>query len=114
LGRSEGYILMTKRQQRMLRELAALAHERALGSALKSLREEFERWERQEIDAFQLNDRIHEFHNRTGRKIYLFHVGTDPQLVVARAIVDKILTREEVGDELMGELDRTIETFRAL
>ena len=44
----------------------------------------------------------------------VFYVGADPLLVVAHAIVDKMLTREEVGDELMGELGRMIETFRAL
>jgi hypothetical protein len=113
-SKDAGSTELSKREQRRLRELAGLAHERALGNALDALRQEFERWTRKEIDAFELSDKIHEFHNRTGRKIYSFYVGADPQLVVARAIVDGVLSREEVGDELMTELERMIETFRKL
>jgi hypothetical protein len=105
---------VSKRQQRKLRELAGLAHERALESALETLREEFERWTRKEIDAFELSDKIHEFHNRTGRKIYTFFVGTDPQIVVARSLVDGILTSAEVGDEIMAELAPTIEMMKRI
>lgn len=62
-------------------------------------------------------DSIRTFHGHADsdvrREMYVFYVGTDPLLVVAHAIVDKILTREEIGDELMDEL-RMSETFRAL
>jgi hypothetical protein len=63
------------------------------------------------MDAFELSDKVHEFHNKTGRRIYSFHVGAEPRLIVAAAIRDGILTREEVGDELFSELSAMIETF---
>jgi hypothetical protein len=102
---------MSKHTGRKLRELAALAHERALASALEDLAVEFERWRQRTIGAFELSDKIHEFHNKTGRRIYSFYVGAEPRLVVAAAVRDGVLTREEVGDELFSELSATIEAF---
>ena len=102
---------MSKHTERRLRELAALAHERALASALEGLAVDFEHWRQGTIDAFELRDRIHEFHNKTGRRIYSFHVGAEPRLVVAAAVRDGVLTREEVGDQLFSELSAMIEAL---
>ena len=41
--------------RKKLRELAGLAHERELSSALKTLDSHFTQWRRQEIDCFELN-----------------------------------------------------------
>ena len=54
-----------KRICKKLRELAGLAHERELSSTLETLDSHFARWRRQEIDCFELNDRIHSFHQKT-------------------------------------------------
>lgn len=100
---------MTKRTEKKLRDLAALAHERALARALEKLYLEFELWRNGALNVFDLNQSIHEFHNKTGRKIYSFYAGTEPSLVVAAAVRDGILTREEVGNELLSELGSTLE-----
>jgi hypothetical protein len=102
---------MSKRTERKLRELASLVHERALASALEDLAAQFEHWREGTIDVFELSDKIHEFHNKTGRKIYSFYVGAEPKLVVAAAVRDGVLTREEIGDELFSELSAMIEAF---
>ena len=51
-----------KRIKRLVREWAAIAHDRDLRKALSELRAEFDRWERGEIDSFELNDLVHRFH----------------------------------------------------
>ena len=45
--------------RKKLRELAGLAHERELRKAMETLDGHFTQWRRQEIDCFELNDRIH-------------------------------------------------------
>lgn len=100
---------MSKRTEKKLRDLAALAHERALARALEKLYSEFELWRNGALNVFDLNQSIHEFHNKTGRKIYSFYAGAEPSLVVAAAVRDGILTREEVGNELLSELGSTLE-----
>lgn len=103
---------MSKRTERRLRDLAALAHERALARALNDLFAEFERWRKGAMDAFDLNQSIHEFHNKTGRKIYSFYVGAEPRLAVAAAVRDGLLARDEVGDELLSELGAMTESLK--
>jgi hypothetical protein len=99
---------MSKRTEKKLRDLASLAYERALSRALDELSAEFKRWQNGSIDAFDLNQSIHVFHNQTGRKLYSFYVGAKPYLAVAAAVRDGILKRDEVGEELLSELSATI------
>ena len=103
---------MSKRNEKKLRDLAALAHERALAHALDKLYAEFELWRNGALNAFDLNQSIHEFHNKTARKIYSFYAGAEPRLVVSAAARDEILTREEIGDELLSELGPTLELLK--
>ena len=91
---------LTKAQKRRLRDLAALAHERELASASAVLLERFRRWERKEIDVFELNNEIHEFHNGTSRTLYGRYVGMDPTFGVAHALKSGVLERTEVDDDL--------------
>jgi len=100
---------MSKRTEKKLRDFAALAHERALARALDKLYAEFELWRNGTLNAFDISQSIHEFHNKTGRKIYSFYAGAEPRLVVSATVRDEILTREEVGDELLSELGPTLE-----
>jgi hypothetical protein len=44
-----------KRIKRLVREWAAIAHERDLRKSLSDLRAQFDRWDRGEIDSFELN-----------------------------------------------------------
>ena len=102
---------MSKRTERKLRDLVALAHERALARALEDLFAQFELWHKGAVNAFDLNQSIHEFHNKTGRSIYSLYVGAEPRLVVAAAVRDGILARDELGDELLSELSAMIESL---
>ena len=53
----------SKAQKREVRRLAGLAHERELAAAVDNLRAQFERWRAGEFDVFELNERIHQFHD---------------------------------------------------
>ncbi len=59
-----------KPTRQRLRKLAAIAHERELAGALQKLHEHFDEWQTQKIDTFELNDRIHQFHQKTAREIW--------------------------------------------
>ena len=58
------------------------------------------RWENKEIDIFELNEKIHEFHNGISRTLYSRHVGMDAAFGVASALNREILSREEVGEDV--------------
>ena len=82
-----------------------MAHERELNAALRKLHEQFHEWQDRKIDAFALNDLIHEFHQKTAREIWkmYFNAGAD-EVLVSRALHLGLLTDVEVGRELAERL----------
>src|SRR5690349_17462794 len=95
---------LTKGQRRRLRELAGLAHERELATELARLEAEFVRWRAGAIDAHELSDRIHAFHQGAARKLYVGYAIGDPRLAVASAIARGILSEQDAGPDLTSVL----------
>jgi hypothetical protein len=95
----------TKAQRRRLRELAALAHERELSVALRALHAAFDRWQRDELETFELCARIHEFEHGPSRRLFVHYRG-DADWSVADAIHRGIVSAEEAGEDILEVLAR--------
>jgi hypothetical protein len=104
----------SKKQQQYLRQLAGLAYERELSTASNALLQEFIRWEKKEIDVFQLNEKIHEFHHGVSRALYGRYTEMDTEFGVASALHRGVLSREEVGDEVFLSVEGIIMSLSAL
>ena len=91
----------TKAQRRRLRELGALAHERDLSGELSKLETEFGRWRAGEIDAYELSDHIHRFHQGPARKLFLVYDHSNLDFAVAHAIHRGLITEEEAGADVI-------------
>ena len=100
-----------KRLKRLLREYAARAHEAELHQALVPLAEAFKRWERGELDSFELNDLIHRFHQGASREVYVRYVTRDYEPALAHAIATGLIDRTGVPAGVMDHLARLIELF---
>ena len=96
---------LTKKQQAQLRRLAGIAYERELSAATQALLEEFHCWEKNEIDVFQLSDKIHEFHHGISHMLYGRYRDMDVAFGVASALHRGILKREEVGDDVYSSVE---------
>ena len=91
--------------RKLLRELAAIANERELTAALKELHAYFTEWQAKKIDSFELNDRIHKYHQETAREIWKMYNMTKPGgMMVARALALGFLSKEEIGPDLVEKL----------
>ena len=99
---------LTKSQKRRLREWAGVAYERELAAATAALLAQFRRWEAHEMDVFQLNERIHEFHSGVSCTLDNRYAGRDPAFAVAYAIKTGLLTREEIGDDLFALVENMV------
>jgi hypothetical protein len=110
----QGEIVTDKRskaKQRKVRELVALAHERELTMELENLLQQFHRWKNNGIDAFELNEIIHEFHNGISRTLYNRYTGRDAAIGVAFAFTRDILSREEIGEEVFTSIAEIAKLF---
>jgi len=93
-----------KAVQKELAAIATAAHKAALRRALAELGDHFDRWRRNEIDAFELADRIHEFHDGPNREIYkrFTYEGTDGlPIIAAYAVANGLVDEGSVSAETM-------------
>jgi hypothetical protein len=93
-----------KTQDRRLRDLAELAYERELSRELSDLEEDFKRWRAGETNAFDLSEAIHEFHQGAARDLFSMYGRSDRRFVVARALHEGIVSKEEAGDAVIKHL----------
>jgi hypothetical protein len=102
-----------KHIKRLVREWAAVAHDRDLRSALADLRGQFDRLERGEIDAFELNHHIHQFHDGISRDIWKRYATNHLEPAVAAAVAEGVLAKEELPPVLVEHLAGTIAFYEA-
>jgi hypothetical protein len=103
---------IAKAQRRRLRELASLAYERELSSALGELEGHFLRWRRGEITAFDVSAAIHDFHQGVSRDLFSRHQA-DPELVVAGAIHEGVISSDEAGSDTLEHLAGHLAALRS-
>jgi hypothetical protein len=94
----------TRLERKELRKLAGLAYERELAKALASIEEEFKRWKKNKITAFELSERIHKFHNGVARNLWSFYETGHTELNVRHAIAEGILLKTEVSPGILEKL----------
>ena len=102
----------SKKQRRELRELQGIAWERELATALEVLRGDFDAWARGEISAFDLSDRIHEFHDGKSRELFNRYSDSSNEFAILRAIASGIIAESELSDELHKSLGDDIAEVR--
>ena len=102
-----------KRMNRLVREWAAVAHDRELAKALRDLRSEFDRWQRGEIGAAALNDLIHRFHDGASREIWKRYATNRLEPALAWAVSTGILRRDELPAELLRHIAGLVEFYES-
>jgi hypothetical protein len=98
------------RDKSELRSLAGEAWAEELNQALLELYEEFGRWAEDSLSPFDLNKKIHEFHNGISRELFNRYSAV-PEIEVARAIARGYIAEESVSDSLLEKLRPSIEFF---
>ena len=97
-----------KSVRRELRLLASTAYERELGNALEELYLSFTEWKDKKIDCFELNQLIHEFHQKKSRELWNIYNQPDDEFNVVRAVRLGVLQPEEISEQTAEaiQLDR--------
>jgi hypothetical protein len=103
----------TKRERAELKELAASAWEAELRDELEKLFEDFLKWADNGMDAFELSERIHEFHNGVSRDLYGRYTALHPEITVPRAVALGLLGEDELSEGLLQKLSAQIERYRS-
>jgi hypothetical protein len=105
---------LPKPVKRAVRELCSLAHERELNRELGLLLESFQQWQQGALDAFELSQRIHQFHQGPARELYVRYVNNSlAELMVARALLDGVIAESDIPDVAREHLLAAAERIRS-
>lgn len=98
--------------RRELRRLAGLAHERELSRALGKLEASFRLWREGKLEAYELNEQIHDYHQGEQREIWARYKRGHETPTVARALALGLLQDEELTPQMLEEIAPAIDFFR--
>jgi hypothetical protein len=102
----------SKSERAALRELAAEAWKAELSAALIELHEEFGKWADDAIDAFELSDKIHKFHDGISRELYGLYTRLDAAMLVSRAVALRLVQKDALTEALAAKLAPQIQSIR--
>jgi hypothetical protein len=74
----------------------------------------FDTWRRGEASAFELVDAIHRFHDGANREIWKKHQWSDTQMLLAEALVDGHLRREQITDRVYAILEPSVKYLQSI
>lgn len=103
----------TAAQRKDLRRLVELAYERELSEELGVLEESFHQWRCGSINAYDLSQAIHEFHDGPARDLYVSYNRLKPEVLVARAFAHGVLTEKDVVPSIRDALQSLIAHYAA-
>lgn len=103
---------LTKKEKALLRQLAHEAWKAELDAELEKLFEDFGRWADKGMSAFDLSDKIHEFHNGVSRELYVFYSNPDLPIAVSSAVAKGVLSEVTLGETPLQKLAPLIEVFK--
>ena len=103
-----------KQIKRELRELAGQAYENELGRELGELAQHFDEWREGKIDTSSLTELVHRYHNGPARELWKKYNSGFVELLVAQAVVSRILQKEQVTKEAWPYVEETIEKYKLI
>ena len=106
---------MTKRQRKVLRQLAELARTREQASYLSELDVKFDQWRDGSMTGDDLNLAIHTYHQGPARDLYLrYDARGGPEVAVGLAVAQGVLSRDDIPDDLWEEVAFHAKTLGAV
>lgn len=102
---------LTKKQKKHIREIAGVAYEREMATALDKLLTAFQEWKNGAANPFDVSKAIHEFHNGTARDLYKRYVMGDPDMAVMLALACGALRIEELNEDCRAAFQERVKRF---
>ena len=101
----------SKKERAELRRLTSEAYERELGGHLAELDKSFSEWRGRKLLSSELSQKIHDFHQHSARDIWSMYHGPHESTLVARAIALKIISEDELPENLREKLRDSVALF---
>ena len=103
---------LAKKQQKHIRDMAAVAYEREITAALDSLFAVFQDWKQGRITPFALDEKLHQYHDGIARELYKRYSGGKPDMAVLLALANGVLKVEELNEDCRALYRERLDSIR--
>ena len=103
-----------KQIKKELKKLSDLAYRRELDKELEKMAKQFDDWRQRRMNCFELNEKIHEFHNGVSRELWSKYESRHEDFMVTVAIVKNIIKKEEISLKAFEHIKDLIESYNKL
>ncbi len=103
---------ISRREAKLLRQLASAAYDRELGRELERLETVFAEWRAGQLSPQDVSAAIHAFHDGVARDLWVLYNRIDPSSTVPRAIAAGLLEPREIPAGLLPKLQNALEFYR--
>ncbi|MCI0489210.1 MAG: hypothetical protein L0229_21675 [Blastocatellia bacterium] len=103
-----------KHIKKLIREYGAIAFDRELSRELQKLAYYFNEWKEGNISSEYLSNMVYKFTVGPSRQLYSRYNNSVIDMAVAYAIVNGILNRDDLPDELLQHLERAMEFYEEM
>ena len=101
--------MASRKTAKQLRELAQVAYERDLSRCIDELHSQMADWKNGQMTVWDIEQSIHEFHNKIARSLYRSYAQTDSILAVAIGIAQGVIVLADAPEEVREQLQQIIE-----
>ena len=95
-----------------MRQLRDIAFEHELDQELALLYQDFQKWRNKAIDGFELNGRIHKYHQGPSQEVWKTYNYMDLDMAVSRAVALGFLKKEDIQEDILEIIETRIDFFR--
>ena len=102
----------SKKIKAQFRKLVDEAYERELARELRLLAAQFDEWRADRISAGELSYRVHQYDKGPAREMHSLYNLMDQEFVIARAVVEELLTEDEIPEDVWPHIRDMVQGLR--
>lgn len=103
--------MASQKIDKQMKELAQLAYERDLSRCIDVLHAQMREWKEGRMTVWDIEQSIHEFHNKIARGLYRSYAMNDTFLAVAFGVAQEVLSIDDIPESEKAKIQSVAESI---
>ena len=99
---------ISKKTRKKLKELGLRAYEKDMGRCLDVVYKHFQAWKAGEIEVWDVNQAVHDYHNGIARDLYKTYSMNDPLISVVFGVHQGLISIDDVPEEVRSRVENMV------
>src|SRR5512146_2682255 len=103
--------MASRKSDKRMKELARLAYERDLSRGIDVLHAHMNEWKDGKLTVWDIEQSIHEYHDKISRSLYRSYAMTDPFWAVAFGVAQGVLSLNDIPESEKAQVQEVAESI---